>query len=87
MVGPWGPHATGLALIACVAVIWVFASFAVQTVEATGVPAFLLTYIANILFVVYLPLYGVVRWRSKKASLTMRYHAYLVSRYNMAASR
>ena len=68
MALPWGPQATGLAIIACVAVIWVVASFVVQTVEAAGVPAFLLTYIANILFVVYLPLYGVVRQRSAQSA-------------------
>ena len=71
----WGPQATGLALIACVAVIWVIASFAVQSVEASGVPAFLLTYIANILFVVYLPLYAVLQWRGKRALPAIRWAA------------
>lgn len=75
MLPAWSPHATGLALIACVAVIWVVASFAVQSVEATGVPAFLLTYIANILFVVYLPLYAFLQWRSKRAPEAVRWAA------------
>ena len=47
----------GLLCIVCVALIWVVASFVVQEVEDEGLHPFLLSYIANSLFVVYLPLH------------------------------
>ena len=49
--------ALGLSFITTVAVIWVLASFLVQDIEAEGLDPFLLTYIANSLFVVLLPVH------------------------------
>ena len=49
--------ALGLSFITTVAVIWVLASFLVQDIEAEGLDPFLLTYIANSLFVVLLPIH------------------------------
>ena len=59
-----GDRAVGLAFVFAVALIWVLASFLVQDLEGQGLPAFLLTYIANSLFVVYLPLYYLCAWRA-----------------------
>lgn len=47
----------GLSFILAVAVIWVAASFAVQGIESTGVHPAVLTFIANSLFALYLPVY------------------------------
>ena len=58
-------YALGLLLIVTVAVIWVAASFVVQEVEAQGLHPFLLSYIANSLFIVYLPLHWVVSGTQK----------------------
>lgn len=44
---------TGLSLIVIVAVIWIAASFVVQELQ---MHPFLLTYICNILFVIYIPI-------------------------------
>ncbi|KAK9813135.1 hypothetical protein WJX72_009645 [[Myrmecia] bisecta] len=47
----------GLLFILAVAVIWVVASFVVQGLEEHGLDPFLLSYIANSMFLVYLPVY------------------------------
>lgn len=49
-------HVQGLVFIVAAAIIWVLASFVVQRVEDKGLSPFLLSYIANSLFIVYLPL-------------------------------
>ncbi|KAL0027748.1 hypothetical protein WJX77_002727 [Trebouxia sp. C0004] len=49
-------HASGLSFVFCVAVIWVAASFLVQDLEREGINAFVLTYIANSLFILLLPI-------------------------------
>lgn len=69
----------GLIYIFLVAAIWIAASFVVQSVVDEGVSPFLVTYICNSLFIVYIPLVEVGRyledtygsllfWRSKKSS-------------------
>ncbi|KAG5586769.1 hypothetical protein H5410_047203 [Solanum commersonii] len=69
----------GLVYIITVASIWIAASFVVQSVVDAGVSPFLVTYICNSLFVVYIPLIEIVRflqdkygtllfWRNKKES-------------------
>ena len=47
----------GYSFIIAVAVIWVLASFAVQGIESSGVHPAVLTFIANSLFALYLPIY------------------------------
>ncbi len=49
-------QALGLCFVFCVAVIWVAASFLVQDLENDGINPFVLTYIANSLFIVLLPI-------------------------------
>ncbi|KAL0027142.1 hypothetical protein WJX79_010145 [Trebouxia sp. C0005] len=49
-------QALGLSFVFCVAVIWVAASFLVQDLEREGINPFVLTYIANSLFIVLLPI-------------------------------
>ncbi|KAK4776358.1 hypothetical protein SAY86_005046 [Trapa natans] len=51
----------GLIYIVAVATIWIAASFVVQSVVDSGVSPFLITYICNSLFVVYIPLVEI--WR------------------------
>ena len=51
----------GLACVLAVATVWAGASFVVAGVEAAGLPPLALTYIANSLFVVYLPAYCALR--------------------------
>ena len=46
----------GITCTVTAAVIWVLASFIVQKVEDQGLSPFILSYIANSLFVVFLPL-------------------------------
>lgn len=69
----------GLVYIFTVASIWIAASFVVQSVVDAGVSPFLVTYLCNSLFVVYIPLIEIVRfledkygsllfWRKKKDS-------------------
>ncbi|PON70793.1 Solute carrier [Parasponia andersonii] len=69
----------GLIYIVTVAAIWIAASFVVQSVVDAGVSPFLITYICNSLFVIYIPLVelgrylednygGLWSWRSKKGS-------------------
>jgi hypothetical protein len=67
---PARDRAAGLGCIAAVATIWAGASFVVQDIEAAGVPAFALTYVANSLFTLYLPAYAALRaaaWRRWQA--------------------
>ncbi|VFQ95896.1 unnamed protein product [Cuscuta campestris] len=52
----------GLVYILLVASIWIVASFVVQTVVDAGVSPFLVTYICNSLFVVYIPLVEIGRY-------------------------
>ncbi|XP_011011465.1 PREDICTED: solute carrier family 35 member F5 isoform X2 [Populus euphratica] len=69
----------GLVYIFSVANIWIAASFVVQSVVYAGVSPFLVTYICNSLFVIYIPMVEVGRyledsygsllfWRNKKRS-------------------
>eukprot|EP01018_Ginkgo_biloba_P010006 Gb_41553 [translate_table: standard] len=51
----------GIIYIIAVALIWIAASFVVQSVVDSGVSPFLITYICNSLFVVYLPIVEVGR--------------------------
>ena len=60
-------QALGLCFVFCVAVIWVAASFLVQDLEARGINPFVLTYIANTLFLVLLPVSALSR-KSEVAS-------------------
>ena len=66
----------GVSFITTVAVIWVLASFLVQDIEAEGLSPFLLTYIANSLFVVLLPIYFLkqhfARWRGADGYIKSR---------------
>ncbi|CAN6921981.1 unnamed protein product [Brassica oleracea] len=70
----------GLTYIFAVATIWIASSFVVQSVVDAGVSPFLITFICNSLFVVYLPLFEISRyledaygsilfWRSKRSHL------------------
>lgn len=52
----------GLVYIFAVATIWIAASFVVQSVVDDGVSPFLVTYICNSLFVVYIPLVEIARY-------------------------
>ncbi|KAJ8749534.1 hypothetical protein K2173_025729 [Erythroxylum novogranatense] len=71
--------ALGLIYIVAVATIWIAASFVVQSVVDAGVSPFLITYICNSLFVVYIPIVELGRhledsydtvmfWRNKMRS-------------------
>lgn len=60
----------GMVYVIAVAVIWIVASFVVQSVVGSGVSPFLITYICNSLFVIYIPIvegsrYG-ERWLKRK---------------------
>ncbi|OVA03202.1 Drug/metabolite transporter [Macleaya cordata] len=55
----WG---LGLIYIFAVATIWIAASFVVQSVVDSGVSPFLITYICNSLFVVYIPIFEISRY-------------------------
>ncbi|KAL1211922.1 hypothetical protein V5N11_023901 [Cardamine amara subsp. amara] len=70
----------GLIYLFAVATIWIAASFVVQSVVEAGVSPFLITFICNSLFVVYLPLFEIGRyledaygsllfWRNKRSHL------------------
>ncbi|XP_062078726.1 thiamine-repressible mitochondrial transport protein THI74 [Humulus lupulus] len=52
----------GLIYIVTVAAIWIAASFVVQSVVDAGVSPFLITYICNSLFVIYIPLVEIGRY-------------------------
>lgn len=56
----------GLTYIIAVATIWIAASFVVQSVLDAGVSPFLITYICNSLFVVYIPLVELGRYLEDK---------------------
>ncbi|KAL6564587.1 hypothetical protein OROMI_016037 [Orobanche minor] len=56
----------GLVYIFAVATIWIAASFVVQSVVDEGVSPFLVTYICNSLFVVYIPLVEIGRYLEEK---------------------
>uniref|UniRef100_M1BHR9 Membrane protein n=1 Tax=Solanum tuberosum TaxID=4113 RepID=M1BHR9_SOLTU len=56
----------GLVYIITVASIWIAASFVVQSVVDAGVSPFLVTYLCNSLFVVYIPLIEIVRFLEDK---------------------
>lgn len=69
----------GLTYIIAVASIWIAASFVVQSVVDAGVSPFLITYICNSLFVIYIPMVEIGRfledtygglcfWKKKKTS-------------------
>lgn len=62
MKGKVGRWVLGLIYIFLVAAIWIAASFVVQSVVDDGVPPFLVTYICNSLFVVYIPLVEIGRY-------------------------
>ncbi|KAI3915621.1 hypothetical protein MKX01_015446 [Papaver californicum] len=55
----WG---LGITYILAVATIWIAASFVVQSVVDSGVSPFLITYICNSLFVVYIPVFEISRY-------------------------
>ncbi|XP_010274907.1 PREDICTED: solute carrier family 35 member F5-like isoform X1 [Nelumbo nucifera] len=52
----------GLIYIFAVATIWIAASFVVQSVVDSGVSPFLITYICNSLFVIYIPIVEISRF-------------------------
>ncbi|RZS28701.1 hypothetical protein BHM03_00062334 [Ensete ventricosum] len=52
----------GLIYILAVATIWIAASYIVQSVVDSGVSPFLITYICNSLFVVYIPIVEISRY-------------------------
>ncbi|KAD3640595.1 hypothetical protein R6Q59_003325 [Mikania micrantha] len=56
----------GLIYIFAVATIWIAASFVVQSVVDEGVAPFLITYICNSLFVIYIPLVEIKRYLEDK---------------------
>lgn len=56
----------GLTYILAVATIWIAASFVVQSVVDGGVSPFLITYICNSLFVIYIPLVEIGRYLEDK---------------------
>ncbi|KAK9074857.1 hypothetical protein SSX86_003176 [Deinandra increscens subsp. villosa] len=56
----------GLIYIFAVATIWIAASFVVQSVVDEGVSPFLITYICNSLFVIYIPLVEIGRYLEDK---------------------
>lgn len=73
----WG---LGLFYILAVASIWITASFVVQSVVDAGVSPFLITYICNALFLIYIPLVEIGRyledncgslmfWRNRRSHL------------------
>lgn len=66
MSGRLGKWILGLIYIFAVAAIWIVASFVVQSVVDGGVSPFLVTYICNSLFVVYIPLVEIGRYFEDK---------------------
>mmetsp|Transcript_2965 Transcript_2965/g.10510 ORF Transcript_2965/g.10510 Transcript_2965/m.10510 type:complete len:363 (-) Transcript_2965:620-1708(-) len=68
LLARWDARARfGMALVLAVATLWVAASFFVQSIEEKGIPPLLLTYVANSLFVLYLPTHALIRgWRGSK---------------------
>eukprot|EP01025_Chloroclados_australasicus_P050045 TRINITY_DN5716_c0_g1_i1.p2 TRINITY_DN5716_c0_g1~~TRINITY_DN5716_c0_g1_i1.p2 ORF type:complete len:388 (+),score=33.72 TRINITY_DN5716_c0_g1_i1:23-1165(+) len=51
-----GNHALGLVFVFLVALIWQLASYIVQSIESQGLSPFILTYLANSLFIILLPI-------------------------------
>lgn len=70
----------GLTYIVAVASIWIAASFVTQSVVDAGVSPFLVTYICNSLFVIYIPLVEIGRFLEDK------YGSILFWRKNMNSS-
>lgn len=66
-------HIHGLLFIFTAAVIWVLASFVVQEVEDEGLSPFILSYIANSLFVVYLPIDKLLKEAARRKATYPRY--------------
>ncbi|KAK1316218.1 hypothetical protein QJS10_CPA05g01998 [Acorus calamus] len=62
MDSPTWRWALGLTYILAVAVIWIGASYIVQTVVDEGISPFIITYICNSLFVIYIPIVEVARY-------------------------
>lgn len=60
-------NALGLSFVLYVAVIWVVSSFIVQDLVGAGLNPFLLTYIANSLFIVLIPLSSLAASRNTSA--------------------
>ncbi|XP_076946186.1 thiamine-repressible mitochondrial transport protein THI74-like [Bidens hawaiensis] len=65
----------GLIYILSVATIWIAASFVVQSVVDEGVSPFLITYICNSLFVVYIPLVEIARYLENKCGNLMSWRS------------
>lgn len=66
--------ALGIFYIIAVASIWIAASFIVQTVVNEGVSPFLLSYICNSLFVVFIPIVEIARYFEDSACVLSRKH-------------
>lgn len=64
---PKSDYGLGLLFILIVAIIWVSASFVTQGLLQGGMPSFVLTYVSNSLFIIYLPIFFVYRWWSTGA--------------------
>lgn len=62
MEGDTWRWALGLMYILSVATIWIAASYIVQSVVDSGVSPFLITYICNSLFVIYIPIIEIARY-------------------------
>ncbi|KAI7841405.1 hypothetical protein COHA_005022 [Chlorella ohadii] len=57
----------GLVFVVAVAIIWVAASFVVQGIEERGAHPVVLTFVANSLFAIYVPVYYLnLRWRRRR---------------------
>ncbi|EFJ20830.1 hypothetical protein SELMODRAFT_443725 [Selaginella moellendorffii] len=56
----------GLVCVVLVAVIWIAASFVVQSVVDSGISPFLIAYICNSLFMVYIPIVELVWWIKRR---------------------
>lgn len=66
----------GLSFIVAVAVIWVAASFVVQGIEELGAHPAVLTFIANSLFALYVPIYYLnMRWQRRRQQAAAAAHA------------
>ncbi|KAM3341207.1 putative vacuolar membrane protein [Capsicum galapagoense] len=87
----------GLIYIIIVASIWIAASFVVQSVVDAGVSPFLVTYLCNSLFIVYIPLIEILRfledkygrfwfWRKDTATTTLQEGAILLDDGELAVA-
>ncbi|KAL5997004.1 hypothetical protein ACLOJK_007930 [Asimina triloba] len=61
--------ALGVVYIVAVAAIWIVASYIVQSVVEEGVSPFLITYVCNSLFVVYIPIVEIARYVEDSVSI------------------